>query len=215
MGNKMISNIYCVGRNYRAHAEELGNAVPKEPMIFMKPTHAAVSMNEGGLELPGDRGEIHFETELVLRIARDYKPGMKVDELVDVMAFGIDFTLRDVQSELKKQGQPWTAAKGFRSSAPLTPYVAFPGVDELAERDFTLTRNGVLVQQGNVKNMIFPLQQIVDYIAERYGLGEGDLVFTGTPEGVGPVFAGDQLEIAYGDDVLGRCEVLSGPSRHS
>lgn len=213
MRNKMISNIYCVGRNYRAHAEELGNSVPKEPMIFMKPTHAAIAMNEGGLELPEHRGEVHFETELVLRIARDYEPGMKVDELMDVMAFGIDFTLRDVQSELKKQGHPWTAAKGFRNSAPLTPYIAFPGVDELAEKDFTLKLNGETVQSGNVRNMIFSLQQIVDYIAERYGLGEGDLIFTGTPEGVGPVFAGDKLEISYGGEVLGACEVISGPAR--
>ncbi|MBQ4898616.1 fumarylacetoacetate hydrolase family protein [Paenibacillus sp. Marseille-P2973] len=209
--NKMISNVYCVGRNYRLHAEELGNEVPSEPMIFLKPSHAVVSMEGAGLALPENCGEVHYETELVLRIGRRYESGMTVDELVDVVAFGIDFTLRDVQSELKKKGQPWTAAKGFRNSAPITPYIAFPGAEGTAGEDFTLRKNGELVQRGNIKNMIFSLQQIVDYIADRYGLDEGDLIFTGTPEGVGPVYQGDRLEIAYGTKVLGSFEVSAGP----
>lgn len=210
--NRMVANVYCVGRNYRLHAEELGNAVPTEPMIFMKPSHAVVPLNGAQLDLPQERGEVHYETELVLRIARDYKPGMTVDELVDVMAFGIDFTLRDVQSRLKAAGHPWTAAKAFRSSAPITPYIAFPGAEEVAEQDFVLRKNGEIVQRGNTANMIFPLQQIIDFIAERYGLGEGDHIFTGTPEGVGPIFKGDQLEISYGSTVLGSCEIVSGPA---
>lgn len=210
--NKMISNVYCVGRNYRLHAEELGNEVPAEPMIFLKPSHAVVSMNnDTGMELPENRGEIHYETELVLRIGRSYEPGMIVDELVDVMAFGIDFTLRDVQNELKRKGHPWTAAKGFKNAAPLTPYLAFPGTVQVAENDFILRKNGEVVQRGNVRNMIFSLQQIVDYIADRYGLDEGDLIFTGTPEGVGPVVQGDRLEISYGPDLLGSCEIVTGP----
>ncbi|MEF2965562.1 fumarylacetoacetate hydrolase family protein [Paenibacillus sp. M1] len=210
--NKTIANVYCVGRNYRLHAEELGNEVPKEPLIFQKPSHAVVPMDKAELVLPENRGEIHYETELVLRIARRYEPGMTVDELVDVMAFGIDFTLRDVQSVLKQKGQPWTAAKGFKNSAPLTPYLAFPGVGRIADEDFTLRKNGELVQCGNASNMIFSLQQIVDYIGDRYGLDEGDHIFTGTPEGVGPVFRGDRLEIAYGANVLGECIIASGPS---
>lgn len=209
--NKMISNVYCVGRNYRLHAEELGNEVPGEPMIFLKPSHAVVPMNETEIALPAARGEIHYEAELVLRIGRRYESGMTVDELVDVMAFGIDFTLRDVQSELKKKGHPWTAAKGFKNSAPVTPYIAFPGTAETAGEDFVLRKNGEIVQRGNIRNMIFSLQQIVDYIADRYGLDEGDLIFTGTPEGVGPVYEGDRLEIAYGSNVLGSCVISAGP----
>ena len=111
--NRTIANVYCVGRNYRLHAEELGNAVPKEPMIFMKPSHAIVPMTGAQLDLPTEQGEVHYEAELVLRIAREYKPGISVDELVDVMGFGIDFTLRDVQTELKAKGHPWTASYNF------------------------------------------------------------------------------------------------------
>jgi 2-keto-4-pentenoate hydratase/2-oxohepta-3-ene-1,7-dioic acid hydratase in catechol pathway len=181
-------------------------------MIFMKPSHAIVPMDGSRLELPEGRGEIHYETELVLRIARDYKPGMSIDELVDVIAFGIDFTLRDVQNELKRKGHPWTAAKAFRNSAPMTPYIAFPGAEGTKKKDFVLRKNGEVVQCGNIGNMIFPLQQIVDFIADRYGLGEGDHIFTGTPEGVGPVFKGDKLEISYGSAVLGSCDIISGPS---
>ncbi|GGH15706.1 fumarylacetoacetate hydrolase family protein [Paenibacillus segetis] len=212
--NRLIQNVYCVGRNYRLHAEELGNAVPTEPMIFMKPSHAIVSMDGSGdtLSLPEGRGEIHYETELVLRIARRYERGMSVEDLVDVIAFGIDFTLRDVQNELKKKGHPWTAAKGFLNSAPMTPYIAFPGAAETAEEDFTLRKNGEIVQRGNISNMIFSLQNIVDFIAEHYGLDEGDHIFTGTPEGVGPVGAGDKLEIAYGDRELGSCIIQFGSS---
>ncbi|WP_059054673.1 fumarylacetoacetate hydrolase family protein [Paenibacillus senegalimassiliensis] len=210
--NKMIANVYCVGRNYKAHAEELGNDVPTEPMIFLKPSHAVTTMNETGVQLPANRGSVHYEVELVLRIARDYKPGMTVDELVDVMAFGIDFTLRDVQNIVREQGNPWTPAKGFLQSAPITPFLAFPGAVETAGDDFVLRKNGETVQQGNINRMIFPLQQIVDYIAANYGLGEGDLIFTGTPEGVGPVYQGDKLEISYGSRVLGSCIVESGPS---
>ncbi|WMT39485.1 fumarylacetoacetate hydrolase family protein [Paenibacillus sp. D2_2] len=210
--NRTIANVYCVGRNYRLHAEELGNEVPKEPMIFMKPSHAVVPMADSKLELPAVQGEVHYETELVLRVARDYKPGMSVDELVDVMAFGIDFTLRDVQNGLKAKGHPWTAAKAFRNSAPMTPYIAFPGAEETAKQDFILRKNGEIVQRGNIANMIFPLQQIIDFIAERYGLGEGDHIFTGTPEGVGPVYKGERLEISYGTQVLGSCDIVSGPA---
>lgn len=213
MMNKMVANVYCVGRNYRQHAKELGNDVPTEPMVFLKPSHAVLVMDGKGIKLPEWQGEVHYETELVLRIARSYQPGMTVDELVDVMAFGIDFTLRDVQSELKKKGHPWTAAKGFLGSAPMTPYIAFPGEAEVAREDFLLRKNGEMVQRGNVSNMIFSLKTIIDYIAEHYGLGEGDLIFTGTPEGVGPAYVGDKLELIYGSQVLGSCIIESGPSR--
>ncbi|WP_042203374.1 fumarylacetoacetate hydrolase family protein [Paenibacillus camerounensis] len=200
-----INNVYCVGRNYRLHAEELGNKVPQEPLIFLKPSHAAVALDKAIIHLPQNAGQIHYEGELVLRIARDYVPGMSVEELVDVMALGLDFTLRDVQEDLKKKGLPWTAAKGFKNAAPLTPYIAFPEEEELDATDFTVRKNGAEVQRGNVKDMIFPLQKIVDFIAARYGLGKNDLIFTGTPAGVGPVVSGDSFELFWGDRLLGTC----------
>lgn len=208
--NTLIRNVFCVGRNYKLHAEELGNEVPEEPLIFMKPSHAVVKMEGQKLALPADKGEIHHEAELVIRIGRAYEPGISVQELVDVMALGIDFTLRDVQTVLKKKGQPWTAAKGFLNAAPITPFIAFPDEEELQNTDFALLINGAQVQRGNIRHMIFSLQEIVDYIASHYGLGKGDLIFTGTPEGVGPVHEGDKLELLFGDRALGFFTVGSG-----
>ncbi|MEN1985159.1 fumarylacetoacetate hydrolase family protein [Paenibacillus hubeiensis] len=202
-----IRNVYCVGRNYKLHAEELGNAVPDEPMIFMKPSHAVIPMTEGVIELPAGKGEIHYEAELVIRIGSSHEPGVKVDELVDAYAFGIDFTLRDVQSKIKQKGHPWTAAKGFHNSAPITDFQPFPGVKDLLESDFTLTKNGETVQRGNIRNMIFSLQDIVDYVGHHYGLGAGDVIFTGTPEGVGPTTAGDVLELGWNGQTVGKCSI--------
>ncbi|KRF03823.1 fumarylacetoacetate hydrolase [Paenibacillus sp. Soil766] len=198
-----IRNIYCVGRNYRAHAAELGNDVPDQPMIFTKPTHALVQMDGGALSLPGDQGEIHYETELVLHIAKPYIDGMKVDDIVDQYALGIDFTLRDVQNVIKKKGQPWLPAKGFLKSAPITAFRPFPGASELMKSNFQLRQNGQVIQDGNISHMIFDLQTIIDYIAKHYGLGPGDIIFTGTPEGVGPVHNGDHLELLWGEEQFG------------
>ncbi|ANA78696.1 fumarylacetoacetate (FAA) hydrolase [Paenibacillus vortex V453] len=203
----LVNNVYCVGRNYQLHAAELGNAVPEEPMIFLKPSHAVVPLDGSVLQLPLDRGSLHFEGELVIQLAEDYSPGMTVDELVKTMALGIDFTLRDVQTVIKEKGHPWTAAKAFKSSAPLTPSITFPGTAKLAATDFTVLKNGDEVQRGNVKDMIFSLQRIIDYIGEFYGLGKGDLIFTGTPAGVGPTESGDVFELFWGDIRLGRCEI--------
>jgi fumarylpyruvate hydrolase len=198
-----IRNIYCVGRNYRAHATELGNEVPDKPMIFIKPTHALVSMNGDAVKLPNGQGDIHFEGELIVHIGKPYYPGISVDELVDQFTLGVDFTLRDIQSEIKKKGQPWLPAKGFLGSAPIADFRPFPGVGELLSKDFKLVQNGAIAQTGNVQNMIFDLQVIVDFIAQHYGLGEGDIIYTGTPEGVGPVQDGDHLELVWGDQTFG------------
>jgi fumarylpyruvate hydrolase len=198
-----IRNIYCVGRNYRAHAAELGNDVPDKPMIFNKPTHALVSMDEDIVKLPGEHADIHYEGELVIHVGKSYYAGISVDELIDQFALGIDFTLRGVQSEVKKKGHPWLAAKGFLGSAPITGFLPFPGAAVLEQTDFQLLKNGEAVQTGNIANMIFNLQTIVDFIAAHFGLGEGDIIYTGTPEGVGPAKHGDQLELRWGQQSLG------------
>ncbi|WP_127585426.1 fumarylacetoacetate hydrolase family protein [Paenibacillus koleovorans] len=202
-----IRNIYCIGRNYRAHAEELGNAVPDAPMLFGKPTHSLVAMDGGEVMLPGGRGDIHYEAEVVVRISRAYEPGMKVDELIDAYALGLDLTLRDVQSELKKKGHPWLAAKGFLHSAPITGFRPFPGAAALQAETFTLLKNEVVVQRGNTGSMIFDLQTIIDFTARHFGLGEGDILFTGTPEGVGAASDGDRLELKWGNESWGACTV--------
>ncbi|MCC3381503.1 fumarylacetoacetate hydrolase family protein [Paenibacillus farraposensis] len=202
-----IRNVYCVGRNYKLHAEELGNDVPAEPMIFMKPSHAVVPLDGATLELPQGKGDIHFETELVVSVGRNYEPGMSADTCLNAFALGIDFTLRDVQSALKKKGHPWTAAKGFKSSAPVTPFLPLTSLDMLEQQDFTLLKNGHEVQRGHIRDMIFSIQHIVEFIAAHYGLGEGDIIFTGTPAGVGPITSGDRFELFWGNDCQGSCTI--------
>ncbi|WP_260631579.1 fumarylacetoacetate hydrolase family protein [Neobacillus niacini] len=202
-----INNIYCVGRNYAAHAKELQNEVPSSPMLFSKPTHALVKGDGQEVLFPGDRGSIHFETEVVLKIGKPYEQGIKAEEIVDSMAIGIDFTLRDVQSELKKKGHPWLLAKGFPNSALVSNFIPFPGVEEMKKIDFSLVKNGETVQQGNIKNMIFDFQTIIDFTAQNFGLGEGDLIYTGTPEGVGQVNDKDQLTLIWGNSILGECYI--------
>ncbi|MFT9848214.1 fumarylacetoacetate hydrolase family protein [Aneurinibacillus sp. REN35] len=207
---KQIRNIYCVGRNYRLHAEELGNAVPTSPFLFSKPTHSLVEANGEAILLPGSKGEVHYEAEVVLHAARSYESGMKVEDVVDQMALGIDFTLRDVQSELKKKSHPWLRAKGFPNAAVLTAFHAFPGVAACREIDFSLLKNGEQVQRGNIRDMLFDMQTIIEFTAENFGLGEGDVIYTGTPAGVGPVADGDKLELRWGDDTWGTCVIRLG-----
>ncbi|MGZ0049335.1 fumarylacetoacetate hydrolase family protein [Brevibacillus gelatini] len=201
---EQIRNIYCVGRNYRLHAAELGNDVPKKPMIFAKPTHALAVTNGQAIELPGTRGELHYEAELVVHLARPYEPGCTLAELVDKIALGIDFTLRDVQSELKSAGHPWLLAKGFPGSAILTPFHPFPGLAAMQQTDFSLLKNGEQVQRGNIRDVIFDLETIIAYIAEHFGLGAGDVIYTGTPAGVGPVADGDVLTLKWGEEEWGQ-----------
>jgi 2-keto-4-pentenoate hydratase/2-oxohepta-3-ene-1,7-dioic acid hydratase in catechol pathway len=200
-----VNNIYCVGRNYAAHAKELQNEVPTSPMLFSKPTHALIEAAGQEISLPSNRGSIHFETEIVIRMGKPYEKGIKVDDIVESIAIGIDFTLRDVQSELKKKGHPWLLAKGFPNSAIVSKFIPFPGIEEMKQNDFSLIKNEEKVQQGNITTMIFDLQTIIDFTALNFGLGEGDLIFTGTPEGVGPVNDNDHLTLLWGNSILGEC----------
>jgi len=200
-----IRNIFCVGRNYALHAQELNNAVPQVPLLFTKPTHSLAEANGREIIFPGDRGQIQYEVELVFHICRRFEPGIKVDDLIDHVAIGIDFTLRDVQTELKKKGYPWLLAKGFINSAVITPWQPFAGLNALRNVDFTLDKNGKEVQRGNMKNMIFDLPTVVDYTAMHLGLDQGDIIFTGTPEGVGPVLDGDHFTCKLAEQELGNC----------
>lgn len=202
-----IRNIYCVGRNYVLHAKELNNEVPTSPFLFSKPTHALVEADGSPIVLPGDRGSVHYETELVIRIGRPYEKGITVDELVDGLAIGIDFTLRDVQNEMKKKSYPWLLAKGFPNSALVSKFISFPGVEVCKSKDFALVKNGVEAQLGNIKQMLFDLQTIVDFCALHSGLEEGDIIYTGTPEGVGPVNDGDHMSLHWDGQIVGECTI--------
>ncbi|MWC27094.1 fumarylacetoacetate hydrolase family protein [Paenibacillus sp. MMS18-CY102] len=201
-----IRNIYCVGRNYALHAQELGNDVPEEPMIFSKPTHA-LHPAEGELRLPAGIGAIHYEAELVVRIGRAYEPGVPVGQIVDGLAIGIDWTARDVQSVLKEKRHPWLLAKGFKHSAVLSPFQPFPGAEAFASLNFQLLCNGETVQAGSPRDMIFPIERLVTYIGETFGLGEGDIIYTGTPAGVGSVKDGDELMLVLHGESFGPLKV--------
>ncbi|ASS75377.1 fumarylacetoacetate hydrolase [Tumebacillus algifaecis] len=202
-----VRNIYCVGRNYRLHAAELGNEVPTTPFLFSKPTHALVQAEGQEIVLPADQGEIHHELELVVIVNKSFVQGMSVDEAVDRMCLGLDLTLRDVQSELKKKGHPWLRAKGFKNSAVVTADRPFPGVKGALDVEFRMLKNGVEVQRGNIGDMVFDLQALFEYTAEHFGLGAGDLLFTGTPAGVGALQDGDHLELFWGEELMGSCTI--------
>jgi 2-keto-4-pentenoate hydratase/2-oxohepta-3-ene-1,7-dioic acid hydratase in catechol pathway len=172
-------------------------------MFFSKPTHALVEANGQEIELPGNRGEVHYEAEFVIRIGKAYEAGMKAEEAIDAIGLGIDFTLRDVQSELKKKGHPWLLAKGFRNSAVITRMLPFPGLEACANTDFSLIKNGERVQHGNIREMIFDLQTILDFAAIHFGVGPDDVIYTGTPAGVGASLHGDLMQLIWGDERLG------------
>ncbi|MCL7747065.1 fumarylacetoacetate hydrolase family protein [Halalkalibacter sp. MEB205] len=199
----MISmNIYCIGRNYANHAKELGNAIPDQPLLFSKPSHSLTIAQGQSIVLPKGLGEIHHELEIVLKINKTVQKGDKVTDVVNEMALGLDLTLRDVQSVLKQKGQPWLRAKGFKNSAIITDFWEF-SQEECANTEFAFELNGQLVQNGNIRDMLFDFQEIIDECAEWFGLAEGDLIFTGTPEGVGPLQSNDFGRMLWGKEEKG------------
>lgn len=198
-----INNIFCIGRNYADHAAELGNAVPERPIVFSKPTNSLVTAHGQVIPYSFDKGDIHHELEIVLYIGKNVADDSKVEDVVTKMALGVDLTLRDVQAELKKKGHPWLLAKGFKHAAVITDFWDFPGEAACVEKDFSLLRNGEVVQQGNITSMIFSFQTILDYLQAHFGLREGDIIYTGTPEGVGSIHQGETYELKWGEDVKG------------
>ncbi len=204
---EIVRNIYCVGRNYVEHIKELQNKIPDQPVIFNKPTHAIVMANGSQIQLPNDQGDVHYEAELVIKMGADYSPGNKVDQLVDEMAIGLDLTLRDVQQKLKDQGYPWLLSKGFRNSAIISKFIRFPGVEPCKKENFSLLINNEVVQEGNINQMIFSLEKLLHFIGNNLGLKKGDIIFTGTPSGVGPLKNNDQLVLKWGKEELGNCVI--------
>lgn len=202
-----IRHIFCVGRNFQEHAAEMGSEAPKYPMIFQKPTHALTHANGNEITYPQDRGAIHFEIEIVLYIGKPVTDSFSVNDVVTKMALGVDMTLRDEQSELKRKGHPWLIAKGFRNAAVLTDFWDYPGEDVCQEVDFSLYKNGGCVQSGNTSNLIFDFQTLLTYIHQHVGLSEGDVIFTGTPHGVGPIANNDLFGLKWGNEEKGRFRV--------
>lgn len=205
-----VKNIYCVGRNYVEHVKELKNKIPDDPVIFSKPTHALTKADGSTIVLPSDKGNIHYEVELVVHIAEKYSPEKTVDQMIDKMAVGLDLTLRDVQQKLKEEGYPWLLSKGFHNAAIITDFIPFPGEEKCAEENFSLSINDRVVQEGNISLMMFDLQTQLHYIGQNLGLDRGDIIFTGTPSGVGPLQHHDELSLFWGNEQLGSCTISIG-----
>ncbi|KGX83946.1 fumarylacetoacetate hydrolase family protein [Pontibacillus litoralis] len=189
-----IGNIICVGRNYAKHVKELENDIPTNPLLFSKPTHALHSPS-GQLALPFHLGAIHHEVEIVVKLATAYNDALPLDDIIEAIAIGIDWTARDVQSSLKEKGHPWLISKGFKGSAVLSEFIPFPGENAFKQITFSLMNNGKIVQSGATKDMIFPLRSLLTYIDRQLGTDKGDIIYTGTPEGVAPVQSGDVLQM--------------------
>jgi acylpyruvate hydrolase len=199
--------IFCVGRNYGDHAKELGNSVPENPVIFSKPDTALLK-DHAPFYLPDFSNDVHHEIELVIRIN---KMGKKIQEkfarsYFNEIGLGIDFTARDLQNNLKTKGLPWELAKAFDGSAPLGDFIKVEG-KELNNISFGLKKNEEFVQKGNSKDMIFSFEKIVAFVSNYFTLKVGDLIYTGTPAGVGPVKAGDKLEGFIEEKLMLSCEV--------
>ena len=187
--------IICIGRNYAEHAKELGNATPTQPVFFLKPD-TAISPKGHPFFIPDFSNNVHYEVELVIKINR---LGKHIEEnfahkYYSEVGLGIDFTARDIQEEVKAKGLPWEKAKGFDGSAVISR--TFIPKEELDINNirFSLSKNGTSVQEGNAKDMLFNFDKIIAYVSQFYTLKIGDLIYTGTPSGVGQVVNGDLLE---------------------
>jgi acylpyruvate hydrolase len=194
--------IFAIGRNYIDHAKELNNPVPTEPLFFMKPDTAIIQNNKPFF-YPDFTHDLHYEAEIVLKLNR---VGKNVAEkfahrYYTEIGIGIDFTARDVQDKCKEKGWPWEIAKAFDGSAPIGSFIPKETFEDVHQIHFRLDLNGTTVQEGNTKDMIFSFEKIIAHVSKYITLRMGDLVFTGTPAGVGPVKIGDHLQ-AYVEDKL-------------
>jgi 2-keto-4-pentenoate hydratase/2-oxohepta-3-ene-1,7-dioic acid hydratase in catechol pathway len=199
--------IFCIGRNYAEHAKELKNDIPTKPLIFMKPSTALLLDNKP-FYYPDFTKNLHHEVEIVLRVCKNGKAIQPAfaSKYYDKIALGIDFTARDLQDALKSKGQPWEIAKAFDHSAVLSDFYDASNYN-LANINFHLTKNGQIVQKGTTQDLIFDFDTLICYISKFFTLQQGDLIYTGTPAGVGAVQIGDVLEGFLEEQSVFRCAV--------
>ncbi len=195
--------IFCVGRNYAEHAKELKNEVPSAPVIFMKPNTALLSDNKD-FYYPNFTSDLHYECEIVLRICKN---GKAVNEkfasaYYDAVTVGIDFTARDLQQQQKEKGLPWEIAKSFDNSAVIGKWKSIDDKIKNHPMLFSLKKNDTIVQQGNTSDLLFSFEKIISYVSQFFSLNIGDILFTGTPQGVGPAAIGDKLNASLFDEEL-------------
>jgi 2-keto-4-pentenoate hydratase/2-oxohepta-3-ene-1,7-dioic acid hydratase in catechol pathway len=195
-----VNNVFCIGKNYLDHIREMGGSKPDDvPVVFMKP-NTSISGNNTSFSIPTYKGnkigkELHYETEVIIAIGKD---GINITEdeadgYILGYAIGIDLTLRDIQAKAKSKGLPWLTAKGFLTSSPVSQIILKENIKEPANVNFSLKINNELRQTGNTANMIFSFRNLVSFVSHIFGLNKGDLIFTGTPDGVGEIMKGDKL----------------------
>jgi 2-keto-4-pentenoate hydratase/2-oxohepta-3-ene-1,7-dioic acid hydratase in catechol pathway len=195
--------IICIGLNYRKHAQEMGWNLPTEPVVFLKPDSALLKNNKPFF-LPGFSENIHYEVEVVVKISKLGKSiaSKFAPRYFDELTLGIDITARDLQSRQSAAGYPWEISKCFDGAAPVGSFVPVNSVDDVLNLDFRLEINGKIVQQSNTSDMIFNINEIIEYVSRFFTLKTGDLIFTGTPSGVGQLNKNDHLVAFLGDKPL-------------
>jgi len=195
--------VICIGMNYRRHAIEMGRPYPSEPVVFMKPDSSLLKKNKPFF-LPGFSNDIQYELEVVVKIS---KLGKSISpkfasRYYDEITAGIDITARDIQTRLSKSMLPWEISKGFDGSAPIGEFIPVSSCGDIRNLDFRLEINDLIVQHGNTSDMIFGVDEMISYISQYFTLKTGDLIFTGTPSGVGPLKRHDHLVAYIGDKPL-------------
>lgn len=198
-----VGKVVCVGRNYAEHAKELNNPVPAEPILFIKPRTAIVSM-QAPVAVPRGQGACHFETEMAVLIGAPLKNADEAQARAAIagLGLGLDLTLREVQDGLKAKGLPWEKAKAFDGACPLSAFVKPERVADLANVRVRLVVNGETRHDGNTADMLTPVLPLLAYMSTFFTLEPGDVVMTGTPKGVGPLNVGDTLRVVLGEDLL-------------
>jgi 2-keto-4-pentenoate hydratase/2-oxohepta-3-ene-1,7-dioic acid hydratase in catechol pathway len=194
-----VSKVVCVGSNYAKHIKEMGSATPEEPVLFIKPESALCDIRQP-LALPQGLGSVHHEVELAILIGATLKQATEEHVAKAIVGYGValDLTLRDLQGKLKKAGQPWEKAKGFDNSCPISGFI--PAAEFTADAqntELSLKINGVTRQQGSTSDMIHKITPLIAYMSRFFTLRAGDVILTGTPEGVGPLASGDNLELSF------------------
>jgi 2-keto-4-pentenoate hydratase/2-oxohepta-3-ene-1,7-dioic acid hydratase in catechol pathway len=197
--NISIGKLVCLARTYKKHAQEMNSEIPKEPLLFLKPS-SAVIFNGNSIQLPKISKCIHHEVELVVVIGKKCKNVLKKEAKDYVLGYAValDITARDIQNELKNKGWPWGIAKDFDTFAPLSDVILKEDIPNPQNLDISLKVNGKVKQSSNTINMIFTIEEIIEYITKIMTLEPGDLIMTGTPEGVGEIVMGDILEAKLG-----------------
>lgn len=194
-----VKRIFCIGRNYAAHIEELGNTPDEAFVVFMKPPSCVVALGQE-LVLPRDKGSVHHEAELVVRLTGGGADIPEAEALSHVshITLGLDLTLRDLQNTLKNKGSPWELAKAFDHAAPLGQWKSYQNQD-LQALEFTCHVNGTLRQHGKTRDMLFGVARQIHILSRTWALADGDIVYTGTPAGVGPILPGDRIAVESAD----------------